>query len=77
MSNIETLVSMHREDMALLRTEAKQARQERLDCEREMNQAFKELRSQLAAEMPVRSSYSVTLRAPIAFMATLMGVFSF
>ncbi|WP_320174135.1 hypothetical protein [Maridesulfovibrio sp.] len=77
MSSVESLISMHREDMSLLRIEAKQARRERLDSCREMDQAFKDLRSRLSAEMPVTSSYSFKLRAPIAFMATLMGVISF
>lgn len=77
MSSVETLISMHREDMALLRIEARQARKERLDSDREMAQAFKELRSKLSAEMPITSSFSVKLRAPLAFMATLMGVISF
>ncbi len=67
---------MHREDMALLRSEAKQARQARLDCVREMDQAYKELRCKLSAEMPVAASFSMKLRTPIALMATLMGVFS-
>ncbi|NDV22391.1 hypothetical protein [Desulfovibrio sp. JC022] len=77
MSSVETLMSMHREDMALLRTEAKQARKERLDNNREMDLAFKDLRSKLSAEMPVTSSFSIKLRAPFAVMTALMGVLSF
>lgn len=69
---------MHREEMAVLRTEAKQARKERLDSSREMDLALKELRTKLSEDLPVTtSSFSVKLRAPIALMATLMGVFSF
>jgi|GEM_PF-2095116 len=77
-SSVESLISMHREDMAMLRTEAKQARKERLDSSREMDLALKELRARLSEDMPVvTSSFSVKLRAPIALMVTLMGVFSF
>ena len=76
MSSVESLVSIHREDMAFLRSEAKKAKQSRLHSEREMDQAYKELRSKLAAEMPVVSSFSMKLRAPIALMVTLLGVFS-
>ncbi|TIH13785.1 hypothetical protein D0S45_14310 [Marinifilum sp. JC120] len=77
MSSVETLISMHREDMIFLRTEAKQAKKDRLDSSREMDQAFKELRSKLSAEMPMTSSFSIKLRAPIAAMTALMGVLSF
>ncbi|WP_320006481.1 hypothetical protein [Maridesulfovibrio sp.] len=76
MNSVKALVSMHREDMAVLRSQAKKARQERVHCEREMDQAYKELRSQLAAEMPVVSTFSMKLRTPIALMVTLLGVFS-
>lgn len=69
---------MHREDMAVLRAEAKQARKARLDSSREMDSALKELRTRLSEDMPVTtSSFPLKLRAPIALMATLMGVFSF
>ncbi|WP_319777948.1 hypothetical protein [Maridesulfovibrio sp.] len=76
MSSVESLVSMHRKDMVLLRTEAKQARKQRHGSERELDQAFKELRSKLSSEMPVASSFPMKLRAPIALMVTLVGVFS-
>ncbi|WP_319763820.1 hypothetical protein [Maridesulfovibrio sp.] len=77
MISVENLVSMHREDMALLRSEARQAKRDRLGCEREMDQAYKKLRNKLSAEMPTANSCVVRLRAPIAFMVTLMAVFSF
>lgn len=67
---------MHRDDMEVLRDEARTARKDRLSSSREMDQAFKELRSRLTAELPVATPSS-RIRGAVTFMVTLLGVLSY
>ncbi len=76
MTSVESLISMHRDDMEMLRGEARAARKDRLSSRREMDQAFKELRSKLTAELPV-STHSFGFRGAVTFMVTLLGVLSY
>jgi LPS O-antigen subunit length determinant protein (WzzB/FepE family) len=76
MTGVESLISMHRKEMSLLREEARQARKNRNDSAREMDHAFNELRNQLSAEMPGPVS-SPKFRGAIAFMVALLGVLTY
>lgn len=76
MTGVESLVSMHRKEMALLREETRQSRRERRDSFREMDQSFNELRSKLSAEMPAAGGPSI-FRGAVAFMMTLLGVLTY
>ncbi|MBI9111769.1 hypothetical protein [Maridesulfovibrio ferrireducens] len=77
MNNIESLLTVHRQDMELLRGESRQARSLRTIKDREMNREFKALRSKIAAEMPKSVTASFMLRGPVTFMLTLLAVLSF
>lgn len=76
MTGVESLISMHRKEMSALREQARLARRERKTSERELDHALNELRSQLSAEMPSRTSSSV-FRGAVAFMFLLLGVLSY
>ncbi|CCO23360.1 hypothetical protein [Maridesulfovibrio hydrothermalis] len=75
MSGVESLIYMHREDMVVLRGEVRQARKDRKCHSREMDQAFKEMRAKLAAEMH-ETSTSSRFRGAMAFMSVLLTVLS-
>ncbi|WP_291329635.1 hypothetical protein [Desulfovibrio sp. UCD-KL4C] len=77
MSNIESLLSVHRRDMEMLRGESRQARSIRSKEYREMNKEFNALRSKLSAELPHYVKVSSLLRGPFAFMLTLLTILSF
>ncbi|WP_432734651.1 hypothetical protein [Maridesulfovibrio sp. FT414] len=76
MTGVESLVSVHRKEMALLREESRQSKRERRDSFREMDHSFNELRSRLNAEMPSAGGPSV-FRGAVAFMMTLLGVLTY
>lgn len=77
MSNIESLLSVHRQDMEMLRGESRQARSLRSKEYREMDKEFNDLRSKLSAELPSRVTVSSLLRGPFAFMFTLLAILTF
>ncbi|WP_320171947.1 hypothetical protein [Maridesulfovibrio sp.] len=76
MTGVESLISMHRKDMSLLRDETRKSNKERKARLRDMDQAFSDLRGRLSAEMPTNSS-PLKFRGAVAFMITLLGVLSY
>ncbi|OEU66825.1 MAG: hypothetical protein BA863_07150 [Desulfovibrio sp. S3730MH75] len=77
MVGTDSLISFHKQDMAALRHQSRQARLGRTVKSRELTKEFKALRSKLASEMPVSVKGASLFRTPVAFFMTVLGILSF
>ncbi len=77
MVSTDSLISFHKQDMADLRDQSRQARLGRTVESRELNKGFKELRTKIAAETPIFAKGSSLFRAPVAFVMAVLAILSF